>query len=297
MTRLMSKLLIAILLLGSVGLFAKDVKNIKKDENLTAEQKHQKRLLGYVKRAISVNKDFSLKGISIRQSKKLKELPGWKIYFLDIDLKLLKQNGKTITVHDKIFSNGKYITRDFVNIVNRSSLKDKIVPDMDNSFYRKDHLLYGNENAPAKIVVFSDPICPFCQEYMPKLLKAAKENPDKIALYYYHFPLTMLHKEAPTVIKAAMVLEERGVKNVIEKIYAQKFNIDTNDDKKILKEFNKKMNSKVTLEDIKDKKIVSRYEKDLKMAGKMMISGTPTVYVNGKKDFSRSKYKEIIGKK
>ncbi len=295
MTRLMSKLLIVTLLSSSgVGLFAK---NIKKDVNLTAEQKHQKRLLSYVKKAISVNKDFSLKGISIRQSKKVKDLPGWKIYFLDIDLKLLKQKGKTMTVHDKIFSNGKYITRDFVNIVNRASLKDKIVPDMDSSFYRKDHLLYGNENAPAKIVVFSDPICPFCQEYLPKLLKAAKENPDKIALYYYHFPLTMLHKEAPTIIKAAMVLEEKGGKNIMEKIYAKKFNIDTDDDKKILAEFNKKMNSNVTLEDIKDKKIVSRYEEDLKMAGKMMISGTPTVYVNGKKDFSRNKYREIIGKK
>ena len=168
---------------------------------------------------------------------------------------------------------------------------------MDKSFYRKDHLIYGKESAPNKIVVFSDPICPFCQGYLPGLLKAAKENPDKIALYYYHFPLIMLHKEAPTVIKAAMVAEKKGVKDVMEKVYAQKFNLDTSDEKKILKAFNKAMGTHITSKDIHAKDIEARYEFDKKMADKMMISGTPTVYVNGKKDFSRRKYKEIIKKK
>ncbi len=305
--RLMSKLLIATLLTTSSMVqvvWAKEEpskKEIKqKDaqkEHLTQEQKHQKRLLEYVKRAISVNKDYKLKGIRIRQSKKVDTLPGWRVYFLDIDLELLRQKGKEITVHDKIFSNGKYIVRDFINIVNRSSLKDKLVPDMDKSFYRKDHLIYGKESAPNKIVVFSDPICPFCQGYLPKLLKAAKENPDKIALYYYHFPLIMLHKEAPTVIKAAMVAEKQGMKDVMQKVYAAKFNIDTSDEKKILEEFNKKMGTHITLKDIHDKEIEAKYNFDKTYADKMMISGTPTVYFNGKKDFSRQKYLKVIGKK
>ena len=305
MMRLMSKLLITTALLSSsITLFAKDVKDTHKDIKnvhetlkLTKEQKHQKRLLEYVKKAISVNKDYQLKGIRIRQSKVVKQLSDWKVYFLDIDLAIVKQKGKIMTVHDKIFSNGKFIVRDFINIINRSSLKDKLVPDMDNSFYRKDHLIYGSEKAPNKIVVFSDPICPFCQGYLPKILKAAKENPDKIALYYYHFPLVMLHKEAPTVIKAAIVLEDRGMKDVMQKIYSHKFDIDTSDEKKILAEFNKKMGTKITSKDIHDKKVQAQYDEDIKMAGKMMISGTPTVYVNGKKDFSRKKYKEIIGEK
>ncbi len=305
MTQLMSKLLITTALLSSTTLlFAKDnnvtktqKKNVHETLKLTKEQKHQKRLLEYVKKAISVNKNYNLKSIRVRQSKDVAKLPNWKVYFLDIDLALVKQKGKVITVHDKIFSNGKFIVRDFINIINRSSLKDKLVPDMDDSFYRKDHLVYGTQKSPNKIVVFSDPICPFCQGYLPKLLKAAKENPDKIALYYYHFPLIMLHKEAPTVIKAAIVLEDRGVKDVMQKIYSHKFNIDTTDEKKILTEFNKKMKTNVTLKDIHSKKVTQQYDEDIKMADKMMISGTPTVYVNGKKDFSRAKYKEIIGEK
>ena len=302
----MSKLLIATLLTSSFAgaLAAKESpkdapkhESLKQEKKLTPEQKNQKRILDYVRRAISVNRNYKLKGIRIRQAKDVKDLPGWKVYFLDIDLKILKQKGKEITVHDKIFSNGKYIVRDFINIVNRSSLKDKLVPDMDPSYYRKDHLLYGKESAPNKIVTFSDPICPFCQSYMPKLLKAAKEHPDKIALYYYHFPLIMLHKEAPTIIKAAMVAEKKGVKDVIQKVYDKKFNLDTGDEKKILEAFNKAMGTHVTLKDIHDKEIEKRYKEDIAFADKMMISGTPTVYFNGKKDFTRKKYLDVIKEK
>ena len=73
--QLMSKLLMTTLLAGSLLNIAcakedtphetktkKEIKKeaVKKDMKLTAEQKHQKRLLEYVKRAISVNKNYKL---------------------------------------------------------------------------------------------------------------------------------------------------------------------------------------------------------------------------------------------
>ncbi|HIP60910.1 MAG TPA: hypothetical protein EYH01_10845, partial [Campylobacterales bacterium] len=156
MTRLMSKLLIAILL-SSVTACAKtdekkeETSKVKKEEPVKTqkeeplkESKIDKNLIDYVKRAISVNKDFTLKEVRIRQKKEVDKLPGWSIYFLDIDLQIVAKNNEIMTVHDKIFTNGKFISRDFVNIVNKASLKDKIVPDMDDSFYRKDHLLLGD---------------------------------------------------------------------------------------------------------------------------------------------------------
>ena len=259
--------------------------------------KVDKRLIDYVKRAISVNKDFRLDSINIRQKKELEDLPDWYVYFLDIKLALLKQKGKMIVVHDKIFSNGKYVVRDFINMVNNASLKDRLVPDMDPALYNKKHLLYGKMDAPNKIVAFSDPICPFCQTYMPKLLKAAKEHPDKIALFYYHFPLTMLHKEAPTVIKAMIAAEKKGAKEIVRKVYEKKFNMDTTDEKKILETFNKAMGTDITLKDIHSKEIEKIYSENLEAAGRLMINGTPTIYVNGTKDFTRQKYKKIIGEK
>ncbi len=287
MTRLMSKLLI-LTLLSSAVVSAKS----------TANEKVEKDIIAYVKKAINVNKNFKLKEIRVGQSATVDTLPNWKVYFLDIDLEVEKKKKKKdsiMTVHDKIFSNGTYIVRDFINMKTKSSLKDHMAPDLDaKAFYKADHLLYGNADAKMKIVAFSDPICPFCQSYMPKLLKAAKEHPDKIALYYYHFPLTMLHKEAPTVIKAILVAEKQGVKNVVEKVYAAKFELNTDDDKKILKAFNKAIGTHITEKDINAQDILTHYSEDIEAGGKLMISGTPTIYVDGKKDYSRNKYKEIL---
>ncbi|MCH9814568.1 MAG: thioredoxin domain-containing protein [Epsilonproteobacteria bacterium] len=298
MTRLMSKLLMLTILSSMAACAKEEVKSTPETSDVKAKSsvsKVDKNLIDYVKRAISVNKDFRLKDVRIRQNKEIDKLPGWSIYFLDIDLEVISQNNKIMTVHDKIFTNGKFISRDFINIVNKASLKDKIVPDMDASFYKKDHLIYGDMNAKDKIVIFSDPICPFCQGYMPDILKAIKANPKKVALFYYHFPLTMLHPEAPTIIKATMALEKKGQKDVLLKVYEQKFNINTKDETKALAEFNKKMGTKLTVSEINTQDILAHYSKDLELAGKMMINGTPTVYVNGKKDFSRNKYKTILG--
>ena len=290
MTRLMLKSLMLMLLISSNAC-------AKSTENKTTGANSDKDILEYVKKAINVNSKFKLKDVRVADKKPLEQLTGWSVYFLDIDLAVQSKDKKkdTITtVHDKIFSNGVFISRDFIDIKKKSSLKDKIAPDIDSSFEKKENLVYGEESAPNKIVVFSDPLCPFCQSYMPKLLKAAKENPKKIALYYYNFPLTMLHKASPTIIKAVLVAEKNGEKDMDTKVYSAMFDFDTTDEKKILEEFNKKLGLKISEKDIMAQDILVKYSGDIEMAGKAMVSGTPTVYVNGKKDFSREKYIEII---
>ncbi len=286
MKRLMLKSLMLMLLSSGLA-YAK--------ESAPSSESVKNDVVDFVKRAINVNPKFKLKDVRVNKAKPISQIPGWKVYFLDIDLEMKDKKHTVTTVHDKIFSNGEYLARDFIKLANKSSLKDKIVPDItDNSFYRKDRLLYGNANAPHKIVAFSDPLCPFCREFMPKLIKATKEHPNKIALYYYHFPLQMLHKASPTLIKAILVAEKQGKKDVVEKVYAHKFNLDTTDEKKILDAFNKVMGTKITQKDIKAQDILQHYSDDIEAGGKLMISGTPTIYVDGKKDFSRQKYKDII---
>ncbi len=282
--RLMLKLLM-------IAILSSSLVNAKSETKSEVE----KDIVAYVKKAISVNKNFTLKEVRIKETKALEAIKGWSVYFLDIDLQVIAQNNKIMTVHDKIFSNGKYMTRDFMSLKGQISLKDRMVPDMDSSFYKKDHLIYGDESAKDKIVIFSDPLCPFCQTYMPGVFKAVKANPKKVALYYYHFPLTMIHPQAETVIKAAMAAEKKGDKEILMKVYEAKFTLKTKDENATLKEFNKKMGTSLTSKEINTQAILKKYSLDLELAGKMMINGTPTVYLNGKKDFSRVKYKEILG--
>ncbi|MFA6459062.1 MAG: thioredoxin domain-containing protein [Candidatus Paceibacterota bacterium] len=68
----------------------------------------------------------------------------------------------------------------------------------------KDHI-YGNPNAPIKIVEYSDASCPYCKTFNPTMVKLIEEyGPSgKVAWIYRHFPLDkpdetgfILHKNA-----------------------------------------------------------------------------------------------------
>ena len=68
------------------------------------------------------------------------------------------------------------------------------------------------------------------------------------------------------------------------------------DEKKILEAFNKEFKTSIKLEEISAKEINALLEKDISMGEEVLVSGTPTIFINGVKDSSRLKY-ETLGKK
>ncbi len=241
---------------------------------------------------------FKIKDIRVKGHKNVPDIPGWKIYFVDITLDMLKGKKGDMVVHEKVFTNGKYITKDFLNIDDHSSLKRKIGVDItDNSIYNRKHLIYGTGNEPHKLVAFSDPLCPFCQQFMPRFLEDIKNNPGKIALYYYHLPLERLHLAAPTLSRLMIVAKKKGVKDVELKTYRAKdyFVTDERDESKTIRAFNRVMGTNITKEEIHQPWVDRELAEDKRVSDELMISGTPTIYVDGKKDFSRLKYRRILG--
>ena len=132
---------------------------------------------------------------------------------------------------------------------------------------------------------------------MPQLLKAVKEHPGKIALYYYHLPLGNLHLASPTLARLMIVAKKKGIKDVELKTYKGKDHFVTNetDETKTIRAFNQVMGTNITKEEIHQPWVDKELEEDKKVADELMISGTPTVYVDGKKDSNRDKYKKILG--
>ena len=68
------------------------------------------------------------------------------------------------------------------------------------------------------------------------------------------------------------------------------------DEKKILEAFNKEFKTSIKLEEISAKEINTLLEKDISMGEEVMVSGTPTIFVNKVKDSTKLKY-ETLGKK
>jgi len=249
----------------------------------------------FEKKRVAQNPNVKVNSITVNTKKEL-PVSGWNGYILDVNANV---QGKDINAKDIIFSDGKYISLDLIDAQTGKSLKDFVTPNLTAKYYDKSKLIAGNHNAKDKIVIFSDPLCPFCMDYVPDVINYVNKNKDKIALYYYHFPLISIHPAAVPLSKLIEVAKHKGVKDVELKVYKanweQYFDAKSVDEKKILEVFNKEFKTNIKLEEITANEINENLKKDISMGEDVMVQGTPTVFVNGEKDSSRQKY-ETLGK-
>lgn len=278
----MLKLLTTIIALSNLSLFAVDI-NTDLDQKVTA----------FLQKAIAPNESYTFDRVVILKKEEMKDLTGWMAYFVRIDLKLTKQEGKKLSVNDIVFTNGKILSKDFADLNNGRSVKGSYSLDMEASAYNKEHLLAGNFNAPHKIVVFSDPLCPFCMDFVPEVIADVQKNPETFALFYYHFPLN-IHPAAPTLVKAMLFAEEQGDKEIVKKVYKEFFDIKESDEKVVLDIFNKALNKNFTIEQINHSNILKQMNNDQELANNLMVNGTPTIYLDGKKDDTKRLYRKFI---
>jgi len=252
------------------------------------------KLLRFLSKSVQATKSYKIKNISLTGSQNIQEIPGWKVYFIKIDLDLVGKN-KSITITDKIFTDGKIVSRDLLSMDSARSIKHNFAPDFDKKFYDNEHIIAGNANATNKLAIFSDPLCPFCIGFMPELIDFVNKYPDQFVLYYYHFPLN-IHPNSKTLIKASLAAKKEGLKNVDKRVYEEAFDFDKKDDQLALNAFNKVMGTKLTLEDINKKDILQRIEDDMKIVNALGLNGTPRLFTNGKLDSHRTMYKKLLKK-
>lgn len=252
-------------------------------------------IISFEQKRISQNPNVKIKDIKINTKKEL-PLNGWYGYILDVEANV---QGKDINAKDILFSDGKYISLELIDSITGKSLKDLVTPNLTDNFHDKSKLIAGNHNAKDKIVLFSDPLCPFCKDYVPDVIKYVNKNSDSIALYYYNFPLS-IHPAATPLSKLIEVAKHKGIKDVELRAYEidwePYFDVKTTDEKKILEAFNKEFKTNIKLEEISTNEIKALIEKDITMGEEVMVQGTPTIFVNKVKDSTKLKY-ETLGKK
>jgi len=254
-------------------------------------------ILRFEKNRIKDNRNIKLQSIKLHQKDNLKTLDGWMAYTFDIKLKV-KGKDKVIEVKDTIFSNGIAITPELINLKTKDSYKDEIKPPLTIKYYNKEHFIAGTLGAKNKIVLFSDPLCPFCMDFIPDVLKFVKKHNTKFEVYYYHLPLERIHPASKVLVKAMLVAEKLGIENLTYRVYTtdfeKYFQANETDEKKILKGFNKVFDTNITVKDINSVDIVKHYENDKKSADELMVNGTPTIYFNGKLDKRKRAYLKAI---
>ena len=253
-------------------------------------------VIEFEKSRVSQNPNVTIKEVSINTKKEI-PLPGWNGYILDVKVNV---QGKDVNAKDILFSDGKYISLDLIDSTTGKSLKDLVTPNLTDKYHDKTKLIAGNADAKDKIVIFSDPLCPYCIDYVPEVIKHVQKNRDSIALYYYHFPLSTIHPAATVLVKLIDIAKHKGIKDVELKTYQidweKYFDVKSTDEKVILDAFNKEFKTDIKSEELAKAEIGKSIDSDISMGEDVMVQGTPTIFVNKVKDSTRLKY-EDLGKK
>ncbi len=249
----------------------------------------------FLKNSISKNPNVSDLKVEVLESRALSEPKGWEAFIVSLNAKIEKDGKKNeISQNMVYFAKDNIITRELTDIKTGQSLKDRISAEFDDAYYTKANLISGNEKSKHKVAIFSDPLCPFCRGYVPEAIEYMKKYPETFAIYYYHLPLEQLHPAAPTITKAATAAELKGAQDVLMQMYKIPMSITReSNESKILDLFNKTLNTSLKLTDINSPMVKAHIKSDLEIANALMVNGTPTIFFDGQKDGSKTKYKEV----
>ncbi|PLY08568.1 MAG: disulfide bond formation protein DsbA [Arcobacter sp.] len=264
----------------AIGLYANDL---------------DKDIINFEKKRLSNNARVEIQDVKINTKLRMKmPINNWYGYIIDVKAKV---KDKEINAKDIVFSNGVVVAADLLDLKTGKSLKDLLEPKFDTKYYSEKHLIAGNHKAKDKVVVFSDPLCPFCMDYVPDVIEHVNKNEDSIALYYYHFPLLRVHPASATLVKAMNIAKSMNIKDVESKVYQidwdRYFKVDSKDEEEILKAFNKEFNIEITKEELNNPTIMNSILEDVKIGEELMVRGTPTIFVNGEKDNTKLKYETL----
>ena len=251
----------------------------------------------YLKNDLIKNPKMKYISSKVVKKEKLNGYGDWVAYLVYINL---KYGNKDLKVPETFLVNEKLNlvvtgTRAIFDYKKHKFIGSNIRPKMDTSKYYDDsHLIAGNKDAKHKLVVFSDPMCPFCRQHVPKIYKDVKAHPNDLALYYYHLPL-QIHPASAVITRVMEVLQKQGRVDDAFKLYTFPENmVNITDEDRILSEIKKRYKIDISKADIDKKEIKDAVNKDVDMSNSLFVKGTPTVYLDGKFDKKVTSYKQYI---
>ncbi len=247
----------------------------------------------FVKKNVVKNPQVKVNKVDTVSTKKIPGDNNWNAYLVMVNLTF---KGKDVKEPMTIFVDEKsgLATMSLMNANTGKDYQRTIKPSMSDSYYDETHLIAGDKNAKHKMVIFSDPQCPFCIQYVPGVLKDFREKKGDVALYYYHMPLLRLHPVSEVLTRVMESLQKEGKVDQAMKVYGLKIAANEKNEDKILAALKKQLKLEISKEAIGKKEIKMAVKKDMSAATQMMVRGTPSVYFDGEFDTSRDKYKQFL---
>ena len=202
--------------------------------------------------------------------------------FVEVPIEVVTGQG-TVPLRYYVSKDGKLIVKGSVYDISKNPFEPelkKLKTDLQPSF--------GTPGAPVVLVVFSDFQCPKCQEEA-KVLRdnLQKAYPDKVRVYFKDFPLEPIHPWArAAAIAGRCVFREKPAAfwDYHDWIYEhQKEILPDNLKTKVIGWADTKGLDSAKLGQCMDAKATeSEVDRELAEGRSLMISGTPTLFINGR---------------
>jgi protein-disulfide isomerase len=144
----------------------------------------------------------------------------------------------------------------------------------------------GAKEAKITLIEFSDFQCPYSKRVQPLIEKLLEAYPDDLQHVYKNFPLRF-HKEAMPAAKACLAAGLQGKFWEMEGIiFENPKNLQDKDLKSYAKEIG--LDLEQFEKDFSSEKVDKLVQEDLAEAKKASVTGTPTLFLNGKRVQNRS---------
>ena len=158
----------------------------------------------------------------------------------------------------------------------------------------------GPANAPVTIILFTDFQCPYCIRLEPVLNEVIAKNKDNVKLVFKHFPLPM-HPMAEPAHRAAWAAGQQGKFWEFHDRLFRSPQLNNQVIDAIAKDLNLDMQRFKT--DMESPAAKAQIAKDISDGEKAQVSGTPTLFINGRipqqrtPEFFQRMIDEELGKK
>jgi protein-disulfide isomerase len=154
------------------------------------------------------------------------------------------------------------------------------------------HPARGPAAAPVTIVEFSDFECPFCGGLFPTLNTLQKNYPDRVRIVYRQFPLRNIHPRAEKAAEAALCANEQGrFWEMHDSLFGHQDDLGIDALKARAAEL--KLNTAAFNACLDSGKQAAAINADIADGMKAGVTGTPTLFINGRKVVGNQPYPAI----
>jgi thiol-disulfide isomerase/thioredoxin len=138
----------------------------------------------------------------------------------------------------------------------------------------------GPVDAPVTMVLFTDFECPYCSKIVPLLEQVLERNSQTVKLIFKNMPLKF-HKMAQPSARAALAAQEQGkFWEFHDRLFEAQNTLSKETINKIARDLN--LDIQKFEQDMASPKIQAQINQDLMAAEKAGVTGTPTVFINGR---------------